>query len=200
MDKRTVSFTLNGDEMLVLIHIKNRLGCIHHPPDHQPDQKQLDGDRPQRIPGHAIKIIEQCIHLAATFRGPVARNRSGGYGILLSVSLLGLSNNKASSMSDIIICVSSRIARWCRRLTSLEVSPGCCQLQPLRTRPRTKATPTVKSRKFQAPRRPFLSFAAVTLLIISPFSTDTGLLRFRATNGPNQTTGLYWDGAKPAPP
>ncbi len=105
---------------------------------------------------------------------PIARRQSEivqreSYGILLSVSLLGLSSNRNLSISDIIIWEFRRSVRTCRRWISRAVSPGCCVVQPASS-PAQRHRPSTSMKTHQrSPLRRFFPFStAITLFIRSP--------------------------------
>lgn len=124
------------------------------------------------------------------------------YGIRLSVRWLGRSSNRNLSMSESIIWFSSRRTRSCLRLTSLAVSPGWFQAQPLNTIPSRHKATAAKRQKPVPRHQPFPFSTAVTLLIVSPFLLGTieSLGRLRDTSGPVQSWTISTGGANLAPP
>lgn len=104
------------------------------------------------------------------------------YGILLSVSLLGLSSSRALSMSAIISWLLILTTRSCLLRPSAVVSPGWLKLQPKGMKTRTnKATTKIT-----------LHTETETLFIISPcYGPEQVFIVWAAQNAPLIINQLY---------
>ena len=109
--------------------------------------------------------------------------RNTNYGILLSVSLLGLSSSNALSMSAIISCWLILAMRWCLLCPSAAVSPGWLkELQPK----------VVKVKTNKATTKTTLHTESETLFIMSPcYRPEQIFIIWAEQNIPLITNQLY---------